>query len=225
MCALQLVELFAAARGGHAHHGRVDQQRLQRVVQRPINKLIPILEAHDIVCGYRDLTPLSTAALASTAASGRTVMLLDTNATRIDLAWAIAHELSHLAVTDVPSKQDETAAEAFAAAFLMPETEILADDALRPVLDLSAVAEAWGVRPRVLAQRLRDLRRVTDAQFRQFVHQASEQAEHPGRRSLLGSPATIADAVSAAGGSHRAAPPALLSTDELRRGYLALPGR
>lgn len=184
----------------------------------PISGMIPLLEEHGIVCVYRDLSDLGVPALASTAKSGRTLMFVDIAASRTDIAWSLAHELGHLVMPADPSKQSDMRADRFATAFLLPETDVRADHAFGSTL---AYASRYGVRPRLLAQRLRDLKLVTHAQFRQLVHDTAEMPRSEAAAALLGSPSALADRVRDLGGSRQAAPLAFLTPEELRRRYLA----
>jgi len=209
----------------HPHDFAARLRRRWALPTGPVTRLIPTLEAQGIVCIYRDLTPIRTPALISTTERGQTLLFLDAGATRVELAWGIAHELGHRVFGEEPLKKGENDADAFAAAFLMPGRELLDDDELRVGLDLALAATAWGVRPRALAQRLRELNRITDLQFRALVHDAKALPEVDGRTSLIGVPAALADAVRCMGGSHAAARQAHLTTEELRRDYLARSGR
>lgn len=184
----------------------------------PISGMIPLFEEHGIVCVYRDLSALGVAALSSTAEQGRTLMFVDTSASRVELAWSLAHELGHLVASDSPSKESEARADAFAIAFLLPEQDLRADGVVRSAVD---VAPSHGVRPRALVQRLRDLGMVTHAQFRQLVHDATGVPDVEVPVTVLGSPSALANRVRDAGGSRRAASHALLTAEELRRRYLA----
>ncbi|MFJ4175375.1 helix-turn-helix domain-containing protein [Microbacterium sp. NPDC089696] len=186
------------------------------VAPGPITEMISILEANGIVCIYRDLSDLGVVALSSTAASGSTLMFLDRTASRMDLRWAIAHELGHLVMTDRSAKDSEALSDAFAIAFLLPEGDLRVD-----LDDIAAEAACFGVRPRVLAQRYRNLRLITDLQFRKLVREEVALADAELPPVQLGSPSIIADAVRAAGGSRHAAAEAFLSVDDLRQRYLA----
>ena len=187
----------------------------------PPTGMIPLLEEHGVVCVFRDLSDLGVAAVASTAASDRTLLFIDTAASRIDVTWTLAHELGHIVMTSDPSKDAETRADAFAVAFLLPEQDLRADDTLGSTVELAAAALRYGVRPRVLARRLRALKMVTNAEFRKLVHEARQLPEAEAKPALLGSPSTLADRVRDAGGSRRAAPPAYLAAEELRQRYLS----
>ncbi|MBT2496212.1 ImmA/IrrE family metallo-endopeptidase [Microbacterium sp. ISL-59] len=190
----------------------------------PINKLLPELEAHGIICIYRDLTAITSNAVLSSSEGGQYLMFLDSSASKTDLAWAIAHELGHLTFVDELSEEPERDADMFAAGFLMPGRDVRDDDTLRPDLDLASAADRWGVRPRVLAQRLRDLKTITDLQFRDLVRQTRTLPEAAGRRSLLATPTLLADSVKGVGGSRSAASRALLTVQDLRKDYLARSG-
>lgn len=190
-----------------------------KVQPGPISRLIPLLEEHGITCIFRDLSDLGSGALSSTAASGRTLLLVDASAPRVDVAWSLAHELGHLIFTGDPSKESEARADAFAMAFMLPEQDLRADDALGSSIDLAAAAGRYGVQPRLLAQRLRDVKIITHVQFRGLVHDSTQLPE--ASTPVLGSPSAIADAVRAAGGSRLAASQALLTMEELRQNYLA----
>ncbi|MFJ4175261.1 ImmA/IrrE family metallo-endopeptidase [Microbacterium sp. NPDC089696] len=187
----------------------------------PISGMISTLEEHGIVCIYRDLSDLGAATLASTAASGRMLMFIDTAATRLDLVWSLAHELGHLVLAGEPSKEQEARAEAFASAFLLPASDLRADDSPGSSINLGGEASRCGVRPRQLAQRLRDLKMITHVQFRQVIHEAAGIGDEQPNPALLGRPSALADRVRDAGGSRRAALPAFLTADELRQRYLA----
>lgn len=183
--------------------------------------MIPLLEEHGIICIFRNLFDLGTGALSSTAASGRTLVLVDASAPRVDVAWSLAHELGHLIFAGDPSKESEARANAFAMAFMLPEQDLRADGALGSSIDLAATAGRYGVQPRLLAQRLRDVKIITHVQFRGLVHDSTQLPEAEATTPVLGTPSAIADAVRAAGGSRLAASQALLTTDELRQNYLA----
>lgn len=187
----------------------------------PVSGLLRALEAHGIVCIYRDLTPVRTAALASVSASGQSLLFLNTQSTNVELAWAVAHELGHLVFGGEPSKHGERDADAFAAALLMPAHDLLADDSLLGGLPLGDSAANWGVPPRALARRLREIRKVTDLQFRDLVREHNDSADYSGRSSLLGAPAILANAVRGMGGSSPAARRMLLPPQALRGDYLA----
>lgn len=205
-------------------HSTNDAEHLRRrwsMPTGPVKRLLPTLEAQGIICIYRDLSPLRVPALLSTARGGQTLLFLDISATRVELASAIAHELGHRALNDAT----ESDADDFAAAFLMPGQEVLDDETLEPGMDLASAATAWGVSPRAVAWRLRELRRITDLQFRALIREAKGLGADEGRRSLLGTPSALVDAVRSAGGSHAAASRAFLSVEQLRRDYLARSGR
>lgn len=186
----------------------------------PVSELIRVVEAHGIICVYRDLSSLGVAAIASSSLTGRTLLFLDVGHARVELAEAIAHELAHLCIDSGPSSPEERRATAFASSFLMPATDLLADGDVRSDIDLAAAASRWGVRPRALAQRLRDVRMVSHRQFRELVHAAQGHAHDDTHTQLLGSPSTLARAVRQSGSSRAAADRALLEQDELRLGYL-----
>lgn len=207
-------------------HGDPDElaQELRErwtVASGPISGMISTLEEHGITCVYRHLSDLGVAAISSTAASGRTLMFIDTAASRLEVAWSLAHELGHLVLTSDPSKDQEARADAFASAFLLPESNLRADDSLGSSMSLGAEASRYGVRPRQLALRLRDLKMITQTQFRQLIHEATEIGEEQPKSTMLGRPWALADRAREAGGSRRAAPPAFLTAEELRQRYLA----
>lgn len=187
------------------------------------SKLVPTLEAHGIVCIYRDLGDVRTHALSSTAQDRGVVMLLDSGATRRELAWAIAHELGHLVFGDEPSKAGESAADEFAIEFLAPGRELL-EMRISTAEDLAAAATKFGVSPRALLRRLRELGRISARGQRELARNLGQfpQAELPNR--FIGSPTLLATAVRELGGSAVAASHAYTSVGQLRTDYLARSG-
>lgn len=191
----------------------------------PVQCLLPTLEAHGIVCIYRNLSALRIPALLTTAEHGQTLLFLDSSAPQIKLAGAIVHELGHWALGDQRPTGVESDADAFAAAFLMPGREVINDKTLGPGLDLAQAATIWGVPTRALARRLRELRQITERQLRDLIRDTKELGANEGRKALLGAPSTLVETVRSAGGSHAAASKAFLSVEQLRNDYLARSGR
>lgn len=209
----------------HPHDVAERLRRRWSLPAGPVKRLLPVLEARGVICVYRDLSPLRVLALISTTERGQTLLFLDTSATRVDLAAAIAHELGHRTLNDDSQEASESDADDFAAAFLMPGREVLDDETFGPGMDLGSAATAWGVSPRALARRLRELRQITDLQLRALIREAKGLGADKGRMSLLGAPSTLVDAVRVAGGSHAAASKAFLAVEALRTDYLARSGR
>lgn len=207
---------------GWAHpHGYAESVRKAwELPSGPISRLLPTLESHGVVCVYRDLSALRTHALASTSADGGVLMLLDSRASRQQLAWAVAHELGHLVFGNEPSKAGEADADEFAIEFLTPGRELL-DLTITTSEELAAAATKYGVPARLLLRRLRQLRRVSARGEREVASAVRGMSLSELRRDFLGSPSRLADTVRTMGGSADAAKHAFISSEELRREYLS----
>lgn len=209
---------------GHPHGYAESVRKDWQLPPGPISGLVPTLENNGIVCVYRDLGDLRTHALASTSADGAVLMLLDSGASRRELGWAITHELGHLVFGDEPSKAGESDANEFAIEFLAPGRELL-DVSISTSEDLAAAATKYGVPPRLLLRRLRQIRRVSARGERELASAVGGIALAELGRDFLGSPSRLADTVRTMGGSPAAAQHASVSSEELRRDYLAGSGQ
>ena len=94
--------------------------------------------------------------------------------------FSIAHELAHIVLHTVPTddQQMETQADRFAAAFMMPATDI------RPYLSniklstLARVKSYWRVSIKALIKRAHDLKLITDHYYRMLNIQYNKSFEH-----------------------------------------------
>lgn len=90
------------------------------------------------------------------------------------LRHSLAHELGHLVMHDIPNESMEGEADGFAAAFLMPASDIELD--LEPV-DLPHLAQIkpyWKVSIQALIRRARDLGKISERQYRSLFEQLSK---------------------------------------------------
>ena len=88
--------------------------------------------------------------------------------------FTLAHELGHVIMHVVPSKNLEQEADEFAAELLMPTSDIAHQ--LRPLSleRLAALKPVWRVSMAALARRARDLRKASESQYRRIFTQLSK---------------------------------------------------
>lgn len=137
--------------------------------ERPIRNMIHLLELH----GVRAFSlPADSAAVDAFSLWKRDLpfVFLTTHKSGERGRFDAAHELGHLVLHrrgGPRSRQAETEADAFASAFLMPESSIQASAPRSPNLaTLIALKKKWAVSVAALTHRLHALRRLTDWQYR-----------------------------------------------------------
>jgi Zn-dependent peptidase ImmA (M78 family) len=84
------------------------------------------------------------------------------------LRFTLAHELGHLIMHRVPTMEIEKEADRFAAEFLMPRKEIAPHLSNLSLDKLAKLKTYWKVSIQALLVRARDLKRITDRQYRTF---------------------------------------------------------
>lgn len=89
--------------------------------------------------------------------------------------FSLAHEIGHLVMHQTPHPEQETEANQFAAAFLMPAKEIIYDffeSSLQRFMDLKGY---WGTSIQALVYRAWQLGKLTDRQYKYFVVELSKR--------------------------------------------------
>lgn len=121
--------------------------------------------------------------------------------------WDVAHELGHLVLHQGNLGADEEMereANQFAAEFLLPAEEVIAElptGASRSqdlITTLSGLKEHWGVSYRALLRRARELDRMSETTFRrasQMLNDRGWRQREPGKMQTLEMPNTLPDAL------------------------------
>lgn len=132
----------------------------------PVLQLVAALERVGVVVVARPLGSTQIDALASWPEGRSLLVLLGDHAPADRQRFTLAHELAHAVMHQVPTEDQESEADRFASAMLMPAASIRAqlDDLSIP--RLAKLKALWGVSMAALLRRGRDLGRVTDAQYR-----------------------------------------------------------
>lgn len=88
--------------------------------------------------------------------------------------FTLAHELGHLIMHTLPTPHMEDEADRFASEFLMPEADIRHELSGLTLHKLAALKQVWRVSMAALIRRARDLRRITERQYRMLCIQMSK---------------------------------------------------
>jgi Zn-dependent peptidase ImmA (M78 family)/transcriptional regulator with XRE-family HTH domain len=107
------------------------------------------------------------------AGEGRPIITIPAGATGDRMRWTTAHEVGELVLSSLPPGPDrEKAADQFAAAFLLPPSAMMRE--LKMPISLTTLAKLkprWGVSMWALARRAKDLRIISDRQYRYLMQQ------------------------------------------------------
>lgn len=90
------------------------------------------------------------------------------------LRFSLAHEIGHVLMHAVASEDPEREADRFAAEFLMPAKEIRGDLQPLTMTKLSSLKYYWKVSMAALIVRTRDLKLITERQYRRFWMQMGQ---------------------------------------------------
>lgn len=82
------------------------------------------------------------------------------------LRFTLAHEIGHLVMHAILHDQIEEEADQFAAAFLMPASEIITDFTVVNLARLAQLKPYWKVSIQALIRRAKDLNKITERQYR-----------------------------------------------------------
>lgn len=211
------IERIALPPDGYVTPEEIAQQirRELGVPPGPVRDLVGLLESVGIAVVRRDLGSVKVDALMSWPPGSRPVVLLGAHAPGDRQRFSVAHEMGHAVMHELPSDNQETEADRFAAEFLMPRADI--GSQLRDVTlaKLARLKPEWGVSMAALLRRARDLAQISDSVYRRLSIELSsagyrtrEPVEVPGEEphlvrdrvfQLLGSgnsPRALADSVS-----------------------------
>ena len=89
--------------------------------------------------------------------------------------FSLAHEIAHLVMHQTPYPQQEAEANQFAAAFLMPASEIAHDFDLVSIRRLQELKSYWGVSMQALVYRAWQLGKMDDRQYKYFQIEMSKR--------------------------------------------------
>lgn len=90
------------------------------------------------------------------------------------LRFTLAHEIGHIAMHTLHSKDQEREANEFAAEFLMPAKEIRSDLRSLTMAKLAPLKPYWKVAMAALIKRAYDLNQITERQYRRFFTQLNQ---------------------------------------------------
>jgi Zn-dependent peptidase ImmA (M78 family)/DNA-binding XRE family transcriptional regulator len=150
-----------------------------RLGERPIKNVVHLLEAH----GVRVFSlPVDSASVDAFSVWHRAVPYVFLNPKKSAERGRMdsAHELGHLCLHHhgMPrSREAELEADAFASAFLMPEGDVLAHAPRRSAMSVATIhrlKKRWGVAAIALVHRFKQLRILTEWQYRSFCIQLSQ---------------------------------------------------
>jgi Zn-dependent peptidase ImmA (M78 family)/DNA-binding XRE family transcriptional regulator len=152
-------------------------RRLWEIGEKPISNTIHLLEAkgvrvYSLAVDSREVDALST------WRDSIPYVFLNLQKTAEHSRFDAAHELGHLVLHrhgSRPSKDAEREADAFASAFLMPETSVLAEVPAFPTLhQIIRLKSKWGVSVAALNHRLHSLGITSDWHYRSLCIQLAK---------------------------------------------------
>lgn len=146
----------------------------------PIEDLVAILEKAGVLVLRWPLDTIQVDAIASWQDDSVPVILIGEHVPADRQRFTMAHELGHAVMHDGEAeKEQEAEADAFAAEFLAPGSEIVkewpADDSLEALLSLK---RRWGISLSALIRRGKDIGRLTEQEYRQWSIQLSTTGMH-----------------------------------------------
>ncbi|KFG74458.1 helix-turn-helix domain-containing protein [Streptomyces mutabilis] len=146
------------------------------VAPGPVPDMVAVLENAGALVVTRDLDSDLLDAVSQWEAGGHPLLLVNTRAPGDRRRFSIAHELGHLVMHDEPGtgSTQEKQADAFAAEFLMPASDIR--QAISGGVDLAKLTElkrVWGVSMSALLRRAQTLNAVSEWQYRTVMIEMS----------------------------------------------------
>ena len=172
------------------------------VAPGPVPHMVRLLESRGLIVAFLDFSGSGRIDAFSTAAGGRPIIVLTTDrGTMLRTRFTAAHELGHLVLhADVipGDVAHERQADAFAAEFMMPATEIA--DELPTRIDLPALLklqQRWGVSVAALLYRSREVGVLTEASYKRAMMRISRlgwRTREPGEEFPIERPALLARA-------------------------------
>ena len=168
-------------------------RNLWKVAEGPIGHVVRLVEASGVVIVRRPLEAAGQDAVSSWPDGEIPIIVVRGGLSADRARFTIAHELGHLLMHQVPSDDQERAADAFASAFLAPAECIRGDLAGLTTAQFPRLLELkvkWGLSVAALIRRSHDLDIISDRQYREFqirlnrlgwrqVEPGTLQAEHP----------------------------------------------
>lgn len=140
------------------------------VTSGPVEDLVGALEAAGVVVAKRPLGSERIDALVSWPEGQRPVVLLGDHIPPDRQRFSLAHELAHAVMHQVPSEDQESEADRFAAEFLMPAKDVRPDLVAAPVTipGLARLKSKWRVSIAALLRRAVDLDVISEGRYRQL---------------------------------------------------------
>lgn len=132
----------------------------------PVGNLVAVLERSGVAVVRRDLGSAKIDALMSWPRGSRPVVLLGEHAPGDRQRFSVAHEMGHAVMHEVPTDDQESEADRFAAELLMPRADIIGQLRDVTLAKLARLKQEWGVSMAALLRRARDLGQITDATYR-----------------------------------------------------------
>lgn len=165
----------------------------------PVPHLVRLLESKGIVVAFLNFSDAARVDAFSTAASGRPIVVLTADkGSALRTRFTAAHELAHLLLhTDVIPGDitHEREADAFAAEFLMPATQIAPELPTRVDLPaLLGLQHQWGVSVAALLYRCRELGTLSEASYKRAMMRISRlgwRTHEPGEDLPVERPALL----------------------------------
>lgn len=144
-----------------------------RIPSGPIPNMLALIESVGVVVVMRALGTTAQDAVSTWPHDNDRppVMVINTGLAPDKQRFTIAHELGHLVLHSLPSETQEREADAFAAEFLAPAADIEAQLLGLTTRDFPRLLELkaqWGISIAALIRRAKDLRLITDRQYREF---------------------------------------------------------
>jgi Zn-dependent peptidase ImmA (M78 family) len=139
----------------------------------PIRNLIRTIEHAGGIVVITDLGTQRIDALSQWLPGLPPMFFLNSGIPADRMRYSLAHELGHIIMHSSPSECLEREADQFAAAFLMPQHDIVSElDRIR-IADLARLKSYWRVSMQALVRRARDLGKITQSQYTTAFEQFS----------------------------------------------------
>lgn len=148
--------------------------------REPLGDLVAILEDAGVLVLRWPLDTIQVDAIASWQEDSVPVILIGEHVPADRQRFTMAHELGHAVMhEDAAEKEQEAEADAFAAEFLAPASEIEKEWPRNSDLDaLLLLKRRWGISLAALIRRGRDIGRLTEQEYRQWNIQLSTTGMH-----------------------------------------------
>lgn len=148
--------------------------------REPVGNLVAILERAGVLVLRWPLESIQVDAIASWQDDAVPVILIGDHVPADRQRFTVAHELGHAVMHETEAGKDQEAeADAFAAEFLAPESEIAKEWPSDVSLDaLLLIKRRWGISLSALIRRGKDIGRLTEQEYRQWNIHLSTTGMH-----------------------------------------------